>query len=492
MAIDRSVSWVTAPKENSLLKAGFVSDFAVHLLRRLDVPLDDSPYFALAGELHPHFEWARSGAMALSGLPEGPPLLAPAPLASASQGALLALRMLAGKAWSGGDLDAARLLGERAAVFGFTRRGSVSPGGSCRLIRAADGWLAVNLARESDREMVSAWLEAEMGGDLWSQLEAQIASQNVDRALSRARLMGLPVAPVSHSDLDELESSSWLEVIRGMKKKKQRSNAAPVVLDLSSLWAGPLCAHLLALTGARVIKLESLERPDGARAGPSRFFDLLNGGKQSIALEFGSARGRAILERLLERVDIVIESARPRALAQLGIVAEEWVARRANLTWVSITGYGRHEPEGGWVAFGDDAAAAAGLSTATAQYNQEYHDGSLPPVFCGDAIADPLAGLHAAVAALASWQSDESRLLDVSLCSVVRHVLGSAGSGWDISPAGEGESALIERVDANQWQVRIGDEVQSVDPPLARSVAYPAQALGADTRSVLASLGVEA
>ena len=494
MATDRSVPTAATAEEISLSKAGFVSDFAAGLLRRLELRLGDPAPPDLASELHPHFEWARCGAMALSGLPDGPPLLAPAPLASASKGALLALRSLAGNAWRGGALDPARLLGERAAVFGFDRRGSVSPGGSCRLIKAADGWLAVNLARESDRELVPAWLEVEVerSADLWSQLEVQLGTHNVAWALSRARLMGLPVAQATGLECDAFARSgpgSWLEVTRGRKNSKHRSRREPVVLDLSSLWAGPLCAQLLGFAGARVIKLESLERPDGARTGALQFFDLLNAGKQSVALEFGSVRGRATLERLLERADIVVESARPRALAQFGIVAEDWVARRSNLTWVSITGYGRSEPEAGWVAFGDDAAAAAGLSAATARYNQSILGGSLSPVCCGDAIADPLTGMHAAVAALASWQSDESRLLDVSLRSVVRHVLCSASSDWDIGSTGRSEQPLVEQEDGGRWQVRIGDEVRPVDPPRARPVVSSAATLGADTHSVLADLG---
>jgi hypothetical protein len=98
------------------------------------------------------------------------------------------------------------------------------------------------------------------------------------------------------------------------------------VLDLSSLWAGPLCAHLLGLAGARVVKLESASRPDGARAGSAAFFDLLNAGKASVALDLSSRAGRDSLRRLIASSDIVIESARPRALRQLGIEAEALVA----------------------------------------------------------------------------------------------------------------------------------------------------------------------
>ncbi len=430
--------------------------------------------------------------MALTGSPEGPPLPAPAPIASAAQGALLALRALAGGAWAGGDLDAAGCLGERAAVFGFERRGRISPGGSCRLVETADGWLAVNLARASDRELVPAWLEVEPRADIWSQVGAGVASRTSRAALSRARLMGLPVAPVpDHGECVPGESKSWLEMTRGQENPQGRPARRPVVLDLSSLWAGPLCSHLLGLAGARVIKLESLERPDGARSGAVRFFDLLNAGKASIALEFTSARDRGVLERLLERVDIVIESARPRALAQLGIVAEEWIARRAGLSWLSITGYGRSEPEGSWVAFGDDAAAAAGLPWATSRFNARLRGTPPTPMFCGDAIADPLSGLYAAPAVLASWLSGESRLLDVSLCGVVQHVMRMAhGPPWSREATGTEGEVFVEANGTDGWQVRLGDETQRVEPPRVRPSASHAPALGADTEAVLDSLGV--
>ncbi len=495
MAIDRSVSTTAGSREFSLPSSGIAPDFAAGLLRDLGVRTFRLSPSHPQRERHPHLEWARCGAMALSGLPEGPPLLAPASLASAAQGALLALRALSGASWGGGELDAASLLGEHAAVLGHRRRGSTSPGGNCRMIEAADGWLAVNLARASDRGMIPAWLETEsISGstdDVWSQLELRLASRRTGALLSRARLMGLPVAPVSEAEPGPGDVGRWLQLTRAGANGAGRARRGPLVLDLSSLWAGPLCAHLLGLAGARVIKLESLERPDGARSGPIDFFDLLNANKASVALEITSKRGRRVLECLLERVDIVIESSRPRALAQLGIVAEEWLARRPGLTWLSITGYGRAEPEAGWVAFGDDAAAAAGLAWATSRFNEGLHGGSLPPLFCGDAIADPLTGLYAAPAALASWLSCESRLLDISLCGVVRHILHDTRSSWRTGMPGAGELLSVESDDARDWCVRIGDEIESVVQPRARAVGARAGALGADTDRVLSSLGIE-
>ena len=90
------------------------------------------------------------------------------------------------------------------------------------------------------------------------------------------------------------------------------------VVDLTALWAGPLCGDLLARGGAQVVKVESLGRPDGARRGPAAFFDQLNAHKRSVALDFTTTGGRARLAGLLVAADVVLESSRPRALDQLG------------------------------------------------------------------------------------------------------------------------------------------------------------------------------
>src|SRR5204863_308785 len=60
---------------------------------------------------------------------------------------------------------------------------------------------------------------------------------------------------------------------------------SPLVVDLSSLWAGPLCARVLAGLGARVIKVESRTRPDGARFGPPAFFEMMHRHTQCVALD---------------------------------------------------------------------------------------------------------------------------------------------------------------------------------------------------------------
>jgi crotonobetainyl-CoA:carnitine CoA-transferase CaiB-like acyl-CoA transferase len=251
--------------------------------------------------------------------------------------------------------------------------------------------------------------------------------------------------------------------------------ARPVVLDLSALWAGPLASHLLQRAGARVIKVESSRRPDGARRGPTAFFDLLHAGKESVALDLASAAGRADLVRLVARADIVIESARPRALAQLGIDAGALVTQRRGLIWIRITGYGCSGPAANWIGFGDDAATAAGLAAATGAMA-----GTDTPLFCADAIADPLTGMHVAVAALGAYRRGGGVLLSLTLRDVAAHVLGF------------GPSTSAARVCASHlagagatWDVIADGERLAVQPARARHPDAVARPLGADTDAVL-------
>jgi hypothetical protein len=404
--------------------------------------------------------------MALTGPESGPPALVSAPVASAAAGAL---RALAGLARSDAlrAIDGATLLGERAAVLGLRRRGRTSPGGSCRLLRAADGWLALNLPRPEDRRSLAAWLGEGDVADPWSFVAERVARMSVRAAVDRARLLALPAAPAVRAGGAPVP---WMRPAVSGTPRRGPASSAPLVIDLSSLWAGPLCTHLLQLVGARVIKVESTRRPDWARSGAPEFFDLLQAGKESVALDLGRAGEIARLRTLLRRADIVVESARPRALAQLGIHAEALVRDVPGLVWVSLTGYGRRQPMASWVAFGDDAAAAAGLAFAVRPAAQA-------PLFCGDAIADPLAGLHAALAAFAAWHSGTGVLLDLSLHDVARYVAAHGDGAGSVHPCSD-----------DDWEVVEDGQRFPVLRPHARRPAGRARPLGADTQAVLAEL----
>jgi hypothetical protein len=357
---------------------------------------DDVPE---ASHRSPHEEWAASGAMALTGTRDGPPLSPGWQIASAMRGAALALRVLGGP-----EIDGPALLGERAAHAGFTRNGAIAPGGSCRILPTADGWVALNLARPSDVDLANAWLD-DAGLDArdpWPRVASAIAATTTAELLARAAGLGLAFSAVGEVD------TPVPFVITG-PGGVSRQRVAPIVVDLSSLWAGPLCANLLAESGARVVNVESAERPDAMRRSAPSFFELLHHGHELVVLAMTDGRGRDGLRRLLEGADVVIEASRPRALAQLGIDATEYVER--GTTWVSITGYGRSEPDR--IGFGDDVGVAAGI---VADFDV--------PRFCADAIADPIAGLHAAVAALAVHAKGGGRLVDVSMAGAARAARG--------------------------------------------------------------------
>jgi crotonobetainyl-CoA:carnitine CoA-transferase CaiB-like acyl-CoA transferase len=252
--------------------------------------------------------------------------------------------------------------------------------------------------------------------------------------------------------------------------------AGAVVVDLSSMWAGPLCARLLGLAGADVIKVESASRPDGGRAGERRFFDWLQTGHRSVVLDFRAVAGRRTLAALLAAADVVIEASRPRALAQLGL-APEMIPHRDGQVWLSITGYGRGDRAlAERVAFGDDAAAAGGLVG---------WDGGVwgvgEPVFCADAIADPLTGVCGALAVARSVAGGGGQLIDLAMRDVA--------AGFAAAPAVDHGAHSVRTVggDAVVTCAALGLE-QVVLPPRPPAAAGVAAAMGADTADVLAWL----
>jgi len=450
-------------------------------------PLASVPWRAAVGE--PHHSWAASGAMALTGEEDGFPVSPGWALAAALAGAAGVLGLLSQLLGTPVDVDGPALLGERAANAGLHRRGRVSPGGACRLIRAADGWLAVSLPRPDDFAAVPAWLDAGGPGDGgtaddWWDFVAAFAGNGRAAALEeRAGLLGLAVSHLgvpsdAAGDAQALARGQRWPVApflvhaspRGRQGASGRRNRAqppgrPLVVDLSSLWAGPLCANLLGLAGARVVKVESISRPDGARLGPASFFQLLHAGHRSVALPLDREWGRAALRHLLAEADVVVEGSRPRAMEQLGIDPRHVVD--AGAVWVSITAYGRTGPWRNRVGFGDDAAISAGLVAGPRE----------APILCADAAADPVAGIHAAVAAVACLLGGGGYLVDVSMREAV-----AAGLATRRLPE------LIATPSAGGWEADLGEVSVPVAPPRSRAVPGTVARLGADTSAVLAGL----
>ncbi len=287
--------------------------------------------------------------------------------------------------------------------MGLAAPGRVSAGGATQLLEAKDGWIAVSLARQSDIDSVEAWLGSP---DL-----AAVSTHLVADLIAQAELLGMPVAGVGEHSGPAIVRHAYERVAPTCRTEGARTNRLGVI-DLSSLWAGPLATRLMAEAGAYVVKVESTKRPDGARIGSPAFYRRLNAHKTLVALDLSTKNGVGELRHLINNADVVVESSRPRALEQLGIVAADFLEQDDGLrVWASITGYGRGSNR---VAFGDDAAVAGGLVKAG-------------PAFMDDALADPLTGLRAASAIFEALTHDEPCLLDIAMAGVVREVGGTPG-----------------------------------------------------------------
>jgi hypothetical protein len=337
-------------------------------------------------------DWADSGLAYLTGPADGQPDFSRAAVLAEARRVAADIAQLLGV-----EIDAATILAGRAAILGLTRRGRVSAGGATRLLATADGWCAVALPRADDVATLPALLEADaVPDDPWLALSDWAATRSTEAVVARGQLLDIAVA-----GRGEVCAESPA-VRRGRSGVGPRRVDGLLVADLSSLWAGPLCAQLLARAGAVVVKVESPSRPDGTRSGEPAFFDWMNFGKLSYAIDFDHD-GDA-LRQLLSTADIVIEGSRPAALRRRQLSADD-IPGQAGRIWLRIRGY-RGQPHRS--AFGDDAAVAGGL----------VGTGTQGPVFCGDAIADPLSGLEAARAVGQSLRRGGGEVIDVSIAQV--------------------------------------------------------------------------
>ena len=318
------------------------------------------------------------------------------------------------------------LLWERIVELDSKPDVGISFNRSCRIIQARDGLLAFNLAREEDWSLLPALLEIESSCQSWGELEISVKRKARRPLLERARLMGLPVSIPGDEDvlgiwLDELfTSDTGLSAYGDLK-----------ILDFSSLWAGPLCSHLLLNLGCKVSKIESKDRRDFSGDATPRLSSVLNKDKELFVVDFRDKGELDSLRQIMREADVVIEGSRPRAFKSLGIDRNSIKSLQTETQyqrqlWVSLTAYGRFDRAADWVGFGDDVAACAGLLDRTS--STDYR-------FVGDAIADPLAGLLSALTITRCFSQNLRGLIDFSLFRAARVALGAVNRPDDTSLA---------------------------------------------------------
>ncbi len=291
---------------------------------------------------------------------------------------------------------------ERTGHLTLKPPGVWSANRSCRMVEAADGWIAVNLARPDDQTLLPAWLETEVGVDPWPVILTAVRERPWRDLIATARLLGLPISGVGEAAAAPA-GTPLIHMTSGMRADRGKPLK---VVDMSAMWAGPLCGAVFASGGAEVNKVESLGRPDPVRLATPVLFERLNGAKSHSAIDFAA---RPAIDRLRDEMasaDVVITSARPRAFDQLGLAPSVLFAANPALVWVAVSAYGWQGEAADWVGFGDDTAAAAGLVRWTKRR---------APRFLGDALADPITGLAAAAGALAALEQGGGFLVDAGL-----------------------------------------------------------------------------
>jgi crotonobetainyl-CoA:carnitine CoA-transferase CaiB-like acyl-CoA transferase len=204
-----------------------------------------------------------------------------------------------------------------------------------------------------------------------------------------------------------------------------------VVLDLSRVRSGPTAVRQLADWGANVIKietppaLETGDSPGGPRHGPD--FQNLHRNKRSLTLNLKAPEGRAILNRLAEKADVVVENFRPDVKHRLGIDYESLSAINPRLVYASISGFGQDGPYKSRPGFDQIAQGMGGLMSITGQPGQG-------PMRVGIPIADLTAGIYCSfgilVALLAREETGRGQWVQTSLLQAQIAMLDFQATRW--------------------------------------------------------------
>lgn len=189
------------------------------------------------------------------------------------------------------------------------------------------------------------------------------------------------------------------------------------ILDFTRVLAGPLATALLADLGAEVIKVEPPQGDDYRAIGPMRngesaLFSVMNRNKKSLVLDLKQPQAVALVEELVEKVDVVVENFRPGVADRLGIGYERLAARNPKLVYVSVSGFGQTGPYASRPAYDVIVQAMSGIMEATG-------DPDGPPTLVGEAISDVVAGLFASWAILAgvhqTQRTGQGQQVDVAM-----------------------------------------------------------------------------
>jgi crotonobetainyl-CoA:carnitine CoA-transferase CaiB-like acyl-CoA transferase len=227
--------------------------------------------------------------------------------------------------------------------------------------------------------------------------------------------------------------------------------AGLLVVDLTQNIAGPYCTQILADLGAEVVKLEKVDRGDDARAwGPpfwgreSATFMSVNRGKRSLAVDVGTAEGRAIVDRLLARADVFVQSLRAGVAERLGLGAAGLRARHPRLIYCSVTAFGTEGPYRDRPGYDPLMQALGGIMAMTGHPGQ-------PPARVPVSLIDLGTGVWAALAVVTALRERDrtgrggeitTALYETAVALTVFHMSQYLAGGGVPGPQGSGTHVI--------------------------------------------------
>ena len=220
------------------------------------------------------------------------------------------------------------------------------------------------------------------------------------------------------------------------------------VLDLSRIMAAPWATQILADLGADVIKVERPGAGDDTRSwGPpflkdsegnptkdAGYFLAVNRGKRSVTVDMAKPEGQAVIRRLAESADIVLENFKAGALSRYGLDAASLRAINPRLIYCSVTGFGQDGPRADQAAYDFAIQAMGGLMSVTGERDDAPSGG---PQKVGVPIVDLMTGMYAATAVLAALanrnETGVGETIDLAMLDVQAAFLANQATNWLLS-----------------------------------------------------------
>ncbi|OBG61012.1 MULTISPECIES: CaiB/BaiF CoA-transferase family protein [unclassified Mycobacterium] len=380
------------------------------------------------------------------------------------------------------------LMAARLKSLGLPTNSKAAP--MLGIVRAADGWIGINCLTgqhwldvcamvglpEFGEHQLAVMLGGPERGEFFAKAQPFLDSMTVSDLVELSQAMRIPAAPVTDGDtilacpqyaergffvkaptesggftrpgapfrfsktpsapslpapaLRSATQAAWGERQAPRREDGVRNVALPFdglkVFDLSTFWAGAYLTCYLGAFGADVVKVESIQRPDGHRYSGSLLregedwyergplWQGTNLNKRDITLDLNSAAGRELALRLAAEADVVVENFSPRVVEQFGLDYESLAKINPGVIMVRMPGFGLQGPWRDYVGWALNIEQVSGMSAITG-----YPDG--PP--CNlQGPADPIAGVHAGVALLAALEhrrsTGEGQLIEVAQIEV--------------------------------------------------------------------------